>query len=63
MWSEHKDFKEIITSHPHIEGSSPLKTLYNYLQQVRGLLRRLNKAHFSDLKNQQLRARRHLEQK
>ncbi|KAJ8430782.1 hypothetical protein Cgig2_023276 [Carnegiea gigantea] len=63
MWSKHKDFKEIITSHLYIEGSSPLKTLYNYLQQVRGPLMRLNKTHFSDLKKQQLRARRHLEQK
>ncbi|KAJ8423582.1 LOW QUALITY PROTEIN: hypothetical protein Cgig2_002911 [Carnegiea gigantea] len=57
MWSKHKDFADIITADMHIMCNSPMHSLCKYLNMVRTPLRRLNKEHFSDLKDQQLRAR------
>jgi len=61
MWSKHKDFAYIIKAQGLITYSSPMISLCQYLHHIRTLLSRLNKEHFSDLKDQQLRARRNLE--
>ena len=61
MWSKHKDFERIITTPKHSTNGSAMDSLCWYLNRIRAPLRRLNKDHFSDLKNQQSIARKSLE--
>ncbi|KAJ8425317.1 hypothetical protein Cgig2_020955 [Carnegiea gigantea] len=53
-WSKHKDFAEIITAQKDIMCKSPNGLFINPM-------RKLNKEHFLDLKDQQLKARKNLE--
>ncbi|KAJ8421922.1 LOW QUALITY PROTEIN: hypothetical protein Cgig2_025977 [Carnegiea gigantea] len=62
MWSQHPDFQHIIASKLHIKGKSPLHTLYYFLDQIKPQLGKLNRTHFYDLKEQQIRARHDLEE-
>ena len=63
MWSQHPVFQHVIASKLHIKGKSPLHTLYCLLYQIKPQLRKLNRTHFYDLKEQQIRARHDLDEK
>ncbi|KAJ8419232.1 LOW QUALITY PROTEIN: hypothetical protein Cgig2_010819 [Carnegiea gigantea] len=51
---KHKDFADIITAHGHITCNSPMHSFCKYLNLVRTPFGRMNKEHFSNLKDQQL---------
>ena len=64
MWSQHKEFKDLITNHighPGIINNSPMHYLCNLLKHLRKPLKRLHRENFSDLWEQQLKARQALE--
>jgi len=61
MWSKHKDFAKIITSQRDLTSVSPMHTLCNFLNRIRYPLKRLHRDQFSDLKEQQIKARNNLE--
>jgi len=61
MWSKHKEFAKIISSHKDITCNSPSQSLCKFLFQIKHPLKRLHREHFSDLKEQQLKARKTLE--
>jgi len=63
MWSKHPDFDNIITSQLHIKCNSPMQALCRYVDLVRPLLRKLNRENYSNLKDQQVKARLDFEQK
>ncbi|KAJ8421613.1 hypothetical protein Cgig2_010180 [Carnegiea gigantea] len=61
MWSKHKEFNNIILSHKDVVTRSLMLSLCGLLKRLRHPLRSLHRDNFSDLKNQQVRARNTLE--
>ncbi|KAJ8438642.1 hypothetical protein Cgig2_016388 [Carnegiea gigantea] len=61
MWSKHKEFNNIILSHKDVITRSPMLSLCGLLKRFRHPLRSLHRDNFSDLRNQQVRARNTLE--